>query len=281
MYEAARTRDQHRHDGCAVKLSVPPIRLVLAAIFALVMVGGMVAAGAGIYDVVENGRAALAWAQGLRGVGWIVFMVLQVLIVSSGVLPASLAGMAAGAVYGVYWGFGLAAVSTMSGAYLTLALSRWLARHGIERFMRRRPRLQSLDRMLAQDGVRLVCLLRLSPVMPFAATSYALGLTSVSAQAYMLGTLASLPALLGYVLLGQIAAAGLAADYISTLHWVMIGVGGLATIGLTLKIGQLALRAGLVTPSLVGAVNLAMRQSAESEDKALPDTGEHNRHPKA
>ena len=65
--------------------------------------------------------------------------------------------------------------------------------------------------MLAQDGWRIVCLLRVSPVMPFAATSYVLGMSAVGIQAYVLGTLASLPALLGYVYIGTLAEAGLSA----------------------------------------------------------------------
>src|SRR5580658_5000497 len=170
-------------------------------------------------------RAALRWARALQGTGWLVFAVVQVVIVASGVLPASLAGMAAGAVYGVIFGFSLAATSTLMGAMVTLAISRSLARSWIERFLRLRPRLRDLDRMLADDGMRLVCLLRLSPVMPFAATSYALGLSSVSVRDYVVGTCASLPALLGYVFLGRIAAAGLASGEASWLHWTMLGVG--------------------------------------------------------
>lgn len=262
-----------------MKLSLPPANVILAIIFALVVAGGLVLAGVGLSDMTESGRAILAWAQRLRGGGWIVFVLLVVFIVASGVLPASLAGMAAGAVYGVTYGFGLAASSTMVGAFLTLAISRSLARDPIERFLRRRPRLQHLDRMLGRDGARLVCLLRLSPVMPFAATSYALGLTSVSVRDYMVGTLASLPALLGYVFLGKIAAAGLTANYIGPFHWGMLVVGGLATVVLTVKVGQLALRAGLVPASMAGAVNLALRQPPETDHEMMPGPDEHDTPP--
>src|ERR1700733_5552158 len=173
-----------------------PIRLGAACALAVVVLGGTILAGAGLSDLAGGMQAALRWAQALRGVGWIAFAALQIVIVASGVLPASLAGIAAGAVYGVPLGFGLAAASTMAGALVTLAIRRSLARQWVERFIRRRPRLQNLDRLLAQDGTRMVCLLRLSPVMPFAATSYALGLSSVAVRDYVVGTCASLPALL-------------------------------------------------------------------------------------
>jgi uncharacterized membrane protein YdjX (TVP38/TMEM64 family) len=243
-----------------------PMRLVAAAALALVVLGGTILAGAGLSDLAGGMQAALRWAQALRGVGWIAFAALQIVIVASGVLPASLAGIAAGAVYGVPLGFGLAAASTMAGALVTLAISRTLARVWVERFIRRRPRLQNLDRMLAQDGMRMVCLLRLSPVMPFAATSYALGLSSVAVRDYVVGTCASLPALLGYVFLGRIAAAGLAAGEASWLHWTMLGVGAVATVVLTLRIGQLLSRAGIVPPSVRDAVSVALRRPRDQED---------------
>jgi uncharacterized membrane protein YdjX (TVP38/TMEM64 family) len=237
-----------------------PIRLAAAALLAAVVLGGTILAGAGLSDLTGAMQAALTWAQALRGVGWIAFSALQIVIVASGVLPASLAGIAAGAVYGVPLGFGLAATSTMAGALVTLAISRSLARQWVEHFIRRRPRLQDLDRMLARDGARMVCLLRLSPVMPFAATSYALGLSSVSVRDYVLGTCASLPALLGYVVLGRITAAGLAAGQAGWLHWGMLAIGAVATVGLTLRIGQLLSRARLVPPSMRDAVSVALRR---------------------
>ena len=65
-----------------------------------------------------------------------------------------------------------------------------------------------MEQALARDGWKLVCLIRISPVMPFAVTSYALGLSSVRFRAYVLGTLASLPPLLAYVLAGRLAGLG-------------------------------------------------------------------------
>jgi uncharacterized membrane protein YdjX (TVP38/TMEM64 family) len=184
----------------------------------------------------------------LGTVGWIAFAAIQVLVALSGVLPASLVGIAAGAVYSVPLGFALAAVSTMAGALLAFAISRSLFRDWIEQAMRARPRLRNLDLLIGRESWRFVCLLRISPVMPFAATSYTLGLSSVSLGAYMLGTLASLPALLGYVCLGRLAQAGLAAGAsgASPLRWALLGVGVLATVLLTLRLGRILARAGLL-----------------------------------
>ena len=109
---------------------------------------------------------------------------------------------------GLPLGFLLAAGGTMGGALLSFGLSRSLFRNNLARQLARRPRLARFDALLARGGWRVVCLLRLSPIMPFAATSYALGMSSVGIEAYALGTVASLPALLGYVYIGTLARPG-------------------------------------------------------------------------
>jgi uncharacterized membrane protein YdjX (TVP38/TMEM64 family) len=233
------------------------IKGVLALVVALVISAGIVGAAIGFNNLAGGTKAALRWAQTLDDVGWVVLAVLQICIAASGVLPASLAGMVAGALYGIGFGFGLAAVSTMIGAFLTLMISRSLARGWMERFIKGSDRLRNLDGMLAENGASLVCLLRLSPVMPFAATSYALGLSSVTKRDYMFGTLASLPALLGYVIMGKVAAGGVSSDHVGWLHWSMTAVGIGATVALALKMGSLLIRVGLVSSSVVQRFNVA------------------------
>jgi uncharacterized membrane protein YdjX (TVP38/TMEM64 family) len=240
--------------------SLLSVHVVLAGLVAVIIAAGVIGAAVGFSNLAGGTKAALHWAQTLDGVGWVVLAALQVCIATSGVLPASLAGMVAGALYGIGFGFGLAAVSTMFGAFLTLLISRSLARGWMERLIKGSDRLRTLDDMLAENGVSMVCLLRLSPVMPFAATSYALGLSSVSMRDYMLGTLASLPALLGYVVLGQMAAGGLSSEHVGWLHWSMTAIGIAATVALALKIGSLLIRVGMVSPSVVRQFNAAINR---------------------
>ncbi len=196
--------------------------------------------------------ALLGWAHGAGAVGWATAALVQMLVACTGVLPASLTGLAAGAVYGVTIGFLLAAAGTLAGALIAFLLGRSLLRPVVIRWLeRRRPGrrdwVRRLDRAIARDGWRTVCLLRLSPVMPFAATSYLLGLTGVPLRDYLLGTLASLPALLGYVILGHLAGAGLIAATAGAgaARWTLLGIGAAATLVLTLRLGRMARAAGL------------------------------------
>jgi uncharacterized membrane protein YdjX (TVP38/TMEM64 family) len=87
--------------------------------------------------------------------------------------------------------------------------------------------LRNPDAALGRDGWRLVCPPRASPLTPFGATSYLLGLSAVSLRDYMLGTLAALPALLGYVSLGALARAGLLASTGAArpFQWALLAAG--------------------------------------------------------
>jgi uncharacterized membrane protein YdjX (TVP38/TMEM64 family) len=134
----------------------------------------------------------------------------------------------------------------MAGAVLAFFLCRSLFRPMVERAISTRPRLRNLDALIAQDGWRLVCLLRISPVMPFSVTSYMLGLSSIDLRGYAIGTLASLPALCGYVFIGTLADAGLSAwtTDAGPLRWILLGTGGVATLVLTARLGQIVRRLG-------------------------------------
>ncbi|GJE55271.1 TVP38/TMEM64 family protein [Methylobacterium sp. WL9] len=189
---------------------------------------------------------AVTWVQAFceqRGaLGPALLLAVQALVAASGVLPASLIGVAAGTLFGTQTGFLVAAAGTMTGA---------LASFGLGRVMRprkpggseRRGRLAGLDRSLAKEGWRVVCLLRLSPIMPFAPTSYALSLTSVRLSDYLIGTVASLPALLAYVMIGALGrSGGLAVAGGNLAEWLRIGVLALgigATLMLMLKLRRL------------------------------------------
>jgi uncharacterized membrane protein YdjX (TVP38/TMEM64 family) len=211
------------------------------------VIAGVVGAIARPAEMQAAVGAVLDMARGAGRFGVALFVIAQVLVAVSGLLPASLLGAAAGAIYGLEAGFALAAFSTLLGAYVAFAAARGLMRGFAERVLRGRPRLRELDELVASDGWRIVCLLRMSPVMPFSATSYALGFSSVSASDYLIGTLAAMPALFGYVLLGALTQDWLLAGAggANPIRLTLLGLGIVATIGLTLRLGHFARKAGV------------------------------------
>jgi uncharacterized membrane protein YdjX (TVP38/TMEM64 family) len=200
-------------------------------------------------------EAGLALARRFETASWLSVALAQLFAVMAGVLPASLVGVAAGAVFGVAKGFTISSASVMVGALASFSLSRSLFRPLIQRAISGRAAALDFDAALGREGWKFVLLLRVSPVMPFAAASYALGLSSVSLREYMLGTLAALPALLGYVVLGAVAEHGLAAAAGTTrsLQWAMLIAGFSATALVVVHIGALVGRTsskpGVATPT--------------------------------
>ena len=221
-----------------------PGRLLFAAALLGAAAVGMAATHLSPLGAAGLVQHAIVWLRAAGAAGPIALAVLQLFVGLSGAMPASLLGIAAGAVYGVVPGFLLAASGCLAGAVIAFALSRSLFRAAIERLLARHGRLRRLDGLLRHDGWKLVCLLRLSPVMPFSATSYLLGLSSLAWSDYLGGTLASMPALLGYVFLGSLTDAGISAwtGGESPVRWLMLALGAVATLLLTVHLGCIVLR---------------------------------------
>ncbi|MHB1303900.1 MAG: TVP38/TMEM64 family protein [Acidiphilium sp.] len=222
----------------------PRLKLV---VFGFAFLGlAFVVSLAGAAHAGEYALGLLARLRRLGLLGCTVFVLAQTAVAMAGFLPASLLGLAAGAVYGVPLGFALSAIGVLAGAAGTFGLARSALRGAILRLLARGTRFARIDRALAGDGWRLVLLMRVSPVMPFSLTSFALGLSGVSGRDYMLGTLASLPALLLYVVLGAIGVRGIA-HASPGLAFTLLAIGILATGLLTVRIGRLV--AGALRPA--------------------------------
>lgn len=124
-------------------------------------------------------------------------------------LPAIPLTLSAGALYGQ--GLGTAAVSVAAtlGAVLAFLVSRYLVRDRVLAWTRAGPwgkQFEAMDRALETNGFRVVFLLRLSPLLPFALSNYLYGLTSVDLRSYTLGSwLGMLPGTCAYVAAGVVA----------------------------------------------------------------------------
>jgi len=170
--------------------------------------------------------------------GLLIVVTIMIIIASTGFLPASIIGIASGTIYGLFGGFLISAFATLLGAWASFVVSRSFFRESFERLFMRRGRMQTLGNEVLRHGWRFVCLLRMSPIMPFAITSYALGLSPVSGRDYTLGTIASLPALFGYVCIGWFARNSIRQrdPGVHYFQWAILAIGIAATLILTLYI---------------------------------------------
>ena len=221
---------------------MPPKFLAALAALAVLSLAVSVLAGPHIASQIVAGAGALrAWG----GAGLALFAGICFAAALAGIVPGALLGLAAGAIFGLAGGFAASAIGILAGAGAAFGLSRSYLRPLIAALLARSGALARLDGAVAADGWRLVALLRVSPVMPFSLTSYALGLSGIALRDYLLGTLASLPALLGYAGLGALGGYGasLPAGEGHDIHLILLVLGAAATLALTLHLGRLLGRA--------------------------------------
>jgi uncharacterized membrane protein YdjX (TVP38/TMEM64 family) len=159
-------------------------------------------------------------------------------------IPGSVLTLAAGAIFGLLRGTALVLVCATLGAAAAFLVARYVARGYVERRIGTGP-LASVDRALAQQGFKLVFLLRLTPVVPYSLLNYSLGLTQVSVRDFLLASVGMLPGTLLYVYYGKVigdvaALAGGAAVPRDAAYWTFLGMGLAATIAVTVLVTRIA-----------------------------------------
>jgi len=156
-------------------------------------------------------------------------------------LPAFLLNMAAGAVFGVVNGSLLVLTGATIGGTLAFLLGRTVLRASVARRVVAHPTLSAVDRVIGDDGLRLMFLLRLSPAIPFVLSNYALGVTRVRTRDFMLAMPGMLPIIASYAAFG--AAGAQAAHNKGTLPMPVLALGVIATVVLGLLFARITQRA--------------------------------------
>ena len=210
---------------------------MLAAVVAIVMLGRRLS------DALP---AFAGWIDGL-GIWGPVLFVLGYAVACIAVVPAALLTLAAGVIFGVGSGIALVLAGATLGATGSFLIARYVARERVEQWVAR-DRLATLDRLVATDGRRLVFLMRLSPVFPFSALNYALGLTPLTLRDFLIAMTGIVPGTVLYVYSGSVAgavvgaAAGQSAER-GVADYALLVLGLAATLAVTVLITRVARRA--------------------------------------
>ncbi len=186
----------------------------------------------------------LNWIETLGATGWFLFWLFFVLSCVLW-LPGSLWTIAAGAIYGLVGGTLLILICSMSGSVATLWMGRYVVRPWVEKKWGKDPRFRSLLHGVEREGVRIVFLARLSPVLPSSLMNYGLGITHLRTVPFALASgLGALPSIVVYVYFGSIMGDLLSLDFTqvhesSALFWLN-GLGLVAAGYITWRITQVA-----------------------------------------
>jgi uncharacterized membrane protein YdjX (TVP38/TMEM64 family) len=187
----------------------------------------------------------VAWVEGFGWWGPVIF-VAGYAIATVAMVPGTVLTLAAGAIFGIGWGFIWVLTGATLGAISAFLVSRYLARGLVERHLLD-SRFRAVDAAVGEEGFKIVALLRLSPIFPFNVLNYALGLTRVRFRDYALACIAMAPGTLLYVYYGRVAGDLASAASGSTQrgaeYWVFLGVGLVATVVATVFVTRIARRA--------------------------------------
>lgn len=219
-------------------------RAKLVARWILLVVGGVAAIWAvrhlPLQDWLRSGLDAVArlgpWGPALF---ILIYLVATVLLV-----PGSALTLGAGALFGVAWGSVYVSIASTLGATCAFLLGRHAARGAVTRRIAADARFAAMDEAVAEEGWKIVGLMRLSPVFPFTLLNYAFGLTRVRLMHYVLASwIGMMPGTVLYVYLGSLAQAAAGQRTRSAAEWTLYAAGLGATAGVTVVITRIARRA--------------------------------------
>jgi uncharacterized membrane protein YdjX (TVP38/TMEM64 family) len=194
-------------------------------------------------------QSALLWVKNLGSVGIVAFVVIYNLATIL-FIPGSLLTLGGGALYGVFWGSVYVVIAATLGATIAFLIGRYYVRSWVAKQLQGHPKFQAIDQAVAEEGLKIVLLTRLSPMFPFNLLNYAFGVTCVSLKDYVIGSIGMIPGSMMYVylgsLVGDIALLGMPQEMNSqaqTVQWLIKIVGFLATIAVSLYITRIAKKA--------------------------------------
>lgn len=188
-----------------------------------------------------------AWVEAQGAWGPLLFVAGYAVAVVA-FIPGSVMTLAAGAVFGIAEGVLLVFIAATAGSLMAFVIARYVARGAVSQRIADSRRFSAVDRAIGEQGLKIVLLLRLSPVFPYNLLNYALGLTRVRFVDYAVGSVGMLPGTLLYVyygkLVGDVAALAAGAEVPrGPGYWSVLVLGLVATVAVTAVITRAARRA--------------------------------------
>ena len=187
------------------------------------------------------------WASGTGTAGLVAFAIIYMLAAVLFV-PGSVLTLGAGLAFGLWRGTLAVSAGATLGAGAAFLIARYLARDRVALWAQENPRFAAVDAAVGREGVKIVFLMRLSPLFPYNLLNYLFGLTRVGFFPYIVASwIGMLPGTVLYVYLGfagrAVARASTGPGVGSLWEGIFWGVGLAATVVLTWYVARVARRA--------------------------------------
>lgn len=135
----------------------------------------------------------------------LVYIAITVLFV-----PGSIFSVGCGYVFsqaydpiiGVLLGSVIVFIGASIGSIFAFLIGRYLFESLVKGWVEKYEKFAAIQRVTQEKGLRLMFLLRLSPIIPFNLLNYAMGLTTVTLRDYIIACLGMIPGVIAFVFLG-------------------------------------------------------------------------------
>jgi len=176
----------------------------------------------------------LSWLEGIPPVYGALLMTAVQTVSIILMLPGTPFNLACGFLFTFSIGSIVSVVSADIAAVVSFLLVRYFARGWAERQLEGRPKFKALDAAVNKNGMWLIALIRLSPILPFGLCNYFFGLTNVPFWKYWLSsTLGLAPYTIAYTYLGSLLrdlADIFTEDQDSIESIILLSIGGAVTL---------------------------------------------------
>jgi len=216
----------------------------LGAVIALIVVVLAYQSGVEPNDVIQAGERLLTHPQdslqevteSVKAMGpmgalyfGIIYLVAEILAI-----PATPLTLSAGYLFGMTQGVAIVLLAATIAASVAFVVGKTFLRQWVEEVLEENPQFAKIDTAIGKEGFKLLLLVRLSPIFPFALSNYLYGASSIDFASYFWGTLLGFaPGTIAYVYTGMVGKALTLGE--GNYPWYIYG-GGLGVLAVLLKL---------------------------------------------
>jgi len=154
----------------------------------------------GLHRIQHMLNLFLAWAE-MHPTAGIMYFILIYFICTMIFVPGSVLCFGGGLVFGRAFGQIIGVVVASCGVFIAASgsacasflIGRYVFQGLARSFLNKYPKMKAIDKAIEVQGLKIMFLLRLSPVIPYGPLSYSLGLTSVCFRDYVLSLFGMIP----------------------------------------------------------------------------------------
>jgi len=218
-----------------------PILLIVTIVAVLII--------ARVLGLGEKLGALQGWIRDLGLLGYVVFAVIYIVAVVTGIPGTAITAIAA-AIFSSVRGVIVVSISSTVGASLAFLIARYFARDAVARWLSTKEKFSHLDQLTEEHGAIVVAITRLIPLFPFNILNYGFGLTRVRFFTYVFWSwLCMLPMTIVYVVGIDAGIKGISQGQVP---WGLIGIVAVTLVILTILgiFARRKLKAGEESPEI-------------------------------